>query len=832
MKKLKLSIASGKQPADPLEIFKRLTLRGKIEGIWGPQMEALTDWHRDHRGDSDVVLQMNTGGGKTLVGLLMAQSLVNDTKGRVVYVCANNQLVQQTAVRAQEIGLTPALRYGGNWQNESAFHSGEVFCLTNYHTVFNGRSIFLRDDAPDALVFDDAHVAERTIRDCFTLRIPSDHDAFRDILGILRKHFASSPRASQFEDISKGEFTSVLFVPMFVVWQHGSEIRKTLIKHGVEQLTGTMFAWSHISEHVNHCCILMDGRGLEVAPATIPLSILPYFSNKVRRIYLTATLPSQASFTRTFGVVNPTVIQPSGKSGDAQRLFVFVPGDDDERQRDTAKQLVQTKKCCVISPSTRKAKQWEPESTIYETGAGQDEIDRFQKSDEPEMLGLVARYDGIDLPGKSCRILILDRLPKGESLIERFIDEGIKVETIRISQTATRVVQAIGRIFRSNTDHGVVLLVGSELQSWLRNPKWQAYLPALLQQQVLLSIELAKEVEKKEETWPVLMNGVLSGDKNWDDTYMEYIDQFPASAGVPETDWYVELLPRERNAYEELWDGQYAKAADEYDALAIAAHEHEPRLEAWYRHWRGLCLMCAEDRSRALSEFVSAANVRSELGRPSKSMAAAFEPPKAKFITRQATILAARYESKKAQIVDAMKQVETDLRYGPDTSKAEEALRHLGALLGLHTKRADKKAGSGPDVLWKAEDGDTTWGFELKTNKESASEYTKKDDIGQCHNHEQWLKEQHGKGCRWAIVGRMNRVSRQSNPSPTLRVIEVEAFRGLLERVKDMFDAVEAGDKANLPHEFQRWIDFYGLNWPTCADALDYRLAIDLRDQD
>ena len=78
----------------------------------------------------------------------------------------------------------------------------------------------------------------------------------------------------------------------------------------------------------------------------------------------------------------------------------------------------------------------------------------------------------------------------------------------------------------------------------------------------------------------------------------------------------------------------------------------------------------------------------------------------------------------------------------------------------------------------------------------------------------------------------MNRVSRQSNPSPTLRVIEVEAFRGLLERVKDMFDSVEAGDKANLPHEFQRWIDHYGLNWPTCTDALDNRLAIDLRDQD
>ena len=110
LKKIKLPVAQGKKPTDPQEIFNKLTLRGSIENIWQPQGEALKKW-QGKRSDSDVVVQINTGGGKTLVGLLIAQSIVNETKGRVLYVCPNNQLVEQIVDRAKEVGLIPAIRY-------------------------------------------------------------------------------------------------------------------------------------------------------------------------------------------------------------------------------------------------------------------------------------------------------------------------------------------------------------------------------------------------------------------------------------------------------------------------------------------------------------------------------------------------------------------------------------------------------------------------------------------------------------------------------------------------------------------------------------------------
>jgi len=625
LKKIKLSVPLGKRPSDPLKIFKKLTLRGSIENIWEPQADALKEW-QTNRSVSDVLVQMNTGGGKTLVSMLMAQSLVNESMGHVLYVCPNNQLVEQTVDQAKEIGLSPAIRYKGKWVNREGFESGYVFCVTNYATVFNGKSIF-RDQDIDALVFDDAHVAENVIRNQFTLQIPRDYKAFHKILHLCRKHFTNSSQAEHFEDVAEGYFTSVLFVPTFVVWEHANEFRKILLDLGVDDDEKTLFAWEHLKEHLNHCCIVANGSGLEITPVIVPLAQLNYFQEGVRRIYLTATLPSQASFARTFGVFSPTVIQPSGKSGDAQRLFVFVPGKDDEEQRDEAQSLIEDHKCCVISPSYRKGQEWVPPSQIYDTDAGQEEIDRFRKSKEAEMLGLVARYDGIDLPGDACRILILDRLPTGENFLDRFIDESIRIETIRTSHTATRVVQAIGRIFRSNTDHGVVLLVGPQLQSWLRTPKNRAYLPPLLQRQLLLARELSKLIESGELNWNDLIEGVLTGDENWDEMYDEYIDQFETNVSLPTTSWHIDLILQEREAYEKLWQGQYQQAADSYAALAVNAQSHDSRLAAWYRHWRGLALMSTEDRQGAFYEFITAANCRSELGRPSEKREAGFKPP-------------------------------------------------------------------------------------------------------------------------------------------------------------------------------------------------------------
>ncbi|MCS4570261.1 hypothetical protein FZ989_07420 [Clostridium perfringens] len=48
---------------------------------------------------------MNTGAGKTLVGLLMLQSSLNEGVGPAVYICPNLQLVDQVIENSKLYGI-------------------------------------------------------------------------------------------------------------------------------------------------------------------------------------------------------------------------------------------------------------------------------------------------------------------------------------------------------------------------------------------------------------------------------------------------------------------------------------------------------------------------------------------------------------------------------------------------------------------------------------------------------------------------------------------------------------------------------------------------------
>lgn len=63
-------------PVDPIEVFQRS--KGKrtdnaINDLWLGQGDALRDWH-EHREQEDIAIVLNTGAGKTLIGLLNMRS--------------------------------------------------------------------------------------------------------------------------------------------------------------------------------------------------------------------------------------------------------------------------------------------------------------------------------------------------------------------------------------------------------------------------------------------------------------------------------------------------------------------------------------------------------------------------------------------------------------------------------------------------------------------------------------------------------------------------------------------------------------------------------------
>jgi len=92
-------------PTDPAGIFHRLPKPPHISDLWDSQAKALAAWNTRRR-ERDLVINLNTGGGKTLVGLLIGQSLLNEFKEPVLYLCPTKQLVEQTIGKAVEVGLS------------------------------------------------------------------------------------------------------------------------------------------------------------------------------------------------------------------------------------------------------------------------------------------------------------------------------------------------------------------------------------------------------------------------------------------------------------------------------------------------------------------------------------------------------------------------------------------------------------------------------------------------------------------------------------------------------------------------------------------------------
>ena len=180
--------------------------------------------------------------------------------------------------------------------------------------------------------------------------------------------------------------------------------------------------------------------------------------------------------------------------------------------------------------------------------------------------------------------------------------------------------------------------------------------------------------------------------------------------------------------------------------------------------------------------------------------------------------------------------VKRNLKYGENTKPAEEALAELGKLLGLTATRPDNQPSkkTGPDVLWRYAPSKSGVALEAKTNKDADSQYQKKDDIGQFHDHLVYLRKQFpGEVFFQAIVGRQLPVSVESNPTDELRIVPLEGFVELVNRVEQMYNFIETSiDSDPLPVKAERWLQTLGLSWSQCFDSLPFTLANDLKKAD
>ncbi|NIR34796.1 MAG: ATP-dependent DNA helicase, partial [Actinobacteria bacterium] len=109
-------------------------------------------------------------------------------------------------------------------------------------------------------------------------------------------------------------------------------------------------------------------------------------------------------------------------------------------------------------------------------GSKQALLDAFAGDDEACLFATMSFWQGVDVPGPTCHLVVIDRLPfprPDDPVLQARRDRagGAAFRTIDLPRAATLLAQGAGRLIRSTTDRGVVAVLDPRLAT-SRSYRW------------------------------------------------------------------------------------------------------------------------------------------------------------------------------------------------------------------------------------------------------------------------------------------------------------------------------------------------------------------------
>lgn len=715
---------------DPVELFRRLPKPEGVNDLYTSQASVLEAWYAN-RSQQDTVIKLHTGGGKTLVGLLAGLSTLYELGAPVLYLVANDQLVNQTIdqARAQGIAVVP-YGAGAGVPLNNAFLAGKAIMIGSYQALFNGFSKFgcAGREAVEvgALVLDDAHVAFQTVRDAFTIRVPSDRREYTELAAMFRRSFDEIDRLGTFDDVTTGGDSSVLEVPYWA-WHDRLDEARVLLKSVAENA----FAWPLVRDDLRLCHALVSSRGFTITPVLPLVHQFPTFEGAARRIYMSATIADDSELVRTFDVA-PDAVQHALRSrslaGVSERMMLIPDRRRLGREpRAAMEQLLDEAVArgvgaVVLVPSARVAEEL---ADLGEVAMGREDVQalvgRLQRKEATSPAILVNRYDGIDLPGDACRVLVLVGLPRGSSDYDLYRGAVLFGSATTARMLAQRIEQGAGRGSRGSGDHCVVVLTGHDLTGWVGDRRNFQFLTSPTRAQLDLGAQVSHEVTGLDD-FVETARKCLDRDPDW----VEYhASQLADLVHDDEPDESRLLQAAEERKAVRLWrDGFPAKAISKLKKAARAA-EADSQMVGWFDQLAARISYAWGDSEQAgvLQREAHARN--RNLLRP------VVAPPyqQLSFPGEQAISIAKKVAGYhyRPSCVDAFEAAVSALQGVASSNQFEQAMAELGGFLGFAAERHDQN-GKGPDVLWVLSDRNALV-IEAKSRKQNSA--LKKDEHGQ-----------------------------------------------------------------------------------------------------
>ncbi|SDI90641.1 Replicative superfamily II helicase [Frankineae bacterium MT45] len=738
--------ASNQQtPIEPRELYSSLPSKaegyGYLRDVQGQILEA---WH-GRRNERDLVIKVNTGAGKTIDGLVILQSYLNEGHGPALYVAPTDYLVEQVRDEARRIGIATV-----DDPDHPKYLKGEAIAVVNVWKLFNGRSVFRgtrspRTPAPiGAVVIDDAHAALDTARQSLSIQIDGGTNLFKSMLDLFRADL-SAQAPNDVLDIEQRSFGALARVP-FWAWRAKLEDARKLL-HAAKDTEALKFSWPAVSPVLAFCRVVFTGTAVTVTPFCGPVEQITNFVDAKHRIYLTATLADDSVLVTDFGADPASVARPitPTTAGDIGERMILAPMELNpelpvQAVRKSMQTLAENHNVVVIVPSLRMAGTWETYTTrdkIVLAGDVSSMVARLRQ-EHVGLVVLVNKYDGIDLPGNACRVLVLDGLPESFSGDDR-------VETLLTSRTTgtderqvQRIEQGMGRGVRSNEDHCVVFLLGARLTQLIAAPATFALFGPATRAQLEQSREIAGDLDGQPLSAIInVAKQALDRDPGW----IRFARS--ALAAVPAAPGHVSgAATYRRQAFDHAIAGNIDGATQSITSAIEATTDERQR--GWLLEQQATYLDQI-DPVKAQSVLASARAKNSSVLLPMSGVTYQRLSASAAQSAAARDYLSRTYANKVALRVGFEALLDA-VRFDPEqqSNEFEQAFRELGEHIGLAAQRPEKEAGEGPDVLW-ALGGLKYWVIEAKAG--ATTQFISKADYNQLTGSMVWFS-----GCYDATV--------------------------------------------------------------------------------
>ena len=675
------------------------------------QGEVLEGWFA-RRTDRDVVIKQNTGGGKTAVGLLIAQSTMNEGIGKAVYLAPDKYLVGQVRVEAAKLGIATT-----DDPRDSAFRQSRALLVATFHKLINGLSVFgvVGDDREKIdlgiVIVDDAHAALATAEGQFRLTVEADHSAYPALVDLFAGDLMrQSPKA--WADVRAQDYTATVRVPFWTWSDNQSAVMSILHPHA--KADGFKFVWPLIADVLPLCAVTVSSRSVELRPPCLPIAMIPAFYSAARRVYLTATLSDDSILITDLDADPKQVRSPvaPGSAADLGDRLILAPISlnrdlEDDAVRILARQFADGDRdgdgwpeaepvnVVVLVPSKNAAAKWSgyADRTHYvgdlETGVAE------LKAGHVGLVVLVNKYDGVDLPDGACRLLILDGIPRPMDSTERREAAVLSGSETVLGRQVQRIEQGMGRGVRDSDDYCAVLLLGSELAVATYDPRHLGLLSPATRAQVKLSMDVASQIQGAGlGAVREAVGACLSREPQW----VAHSRRALADIRYAETSTIRPEAVAARDAFDLAVTGRFQEAADR---LHQVIKDVEGSAE------RGLLLeqrasyLHRVDPGAAQRVLAKALDENPFVLRPIGGVTPSQLRSAAVQASAASAFLAKEYKNATSLVLGVQALLDSVI-WGDEerSSDAEIAWDRLGQHLGLTSERPEKKYGTGPDNLW------------------------------------------------------------------------------------------------------------------------------------